>query len=98
MTELGFIGLGVMGGRITERLLDAGYPVTGYNRTKSKAQWLLEKGLKWADSPRELTEKVDIVFSMVTNFFHEGGWLSCVVRFSHDSLLIVLQFFRCLIW
>jgi 3-hydroxyisobutyrate dehydrogenase-like beta-hydroxyacid dehydrogenase len=67
MTELGFIGLGVMGGRITERLLDAGYPVTGYNRTKSKAQWLLEKGMKWADSPRELTEKVDIVFSMVTN-------------------------------
>lgn len=67
MTELGFVGLGVMGGRITKRLMDAGYPVTGYNRTKSKAQWLLDEGLKWADSPRELTEKVDIVFSMVTN-------------------------------
>lgn len=67
MTEIGFIGLGVMGGRITERLIDAGYPVTGYNRTKSKAQWLLDKGMKWADSPRELAEKVEIVFSMVTN-------------------------------
>jgi 3-hydroxyisobutyrate dehydrogenase-like beta-hydroxyacid dehydrogenase len=67
MPEIGYIGLGVMGSRITKRLLDAGYSVTGYNRTKSKAQWLLEAGLQWADSPRELTEKVDIVFSMVTN-------------------------------
>jgi 3-hydroxyisobutyrate dehydrogenase-like beta-hydroxyacid dehydrogenase len=67
MPELGFIGLGVMGGRITKRLMDAGYSVTGHNRTKSKAQWLLDDGMQWADSPRELTEKVDIVFSMVTN-------------------------------
>jgi len=67
MTELGFVGLGVMGGRITERLMNAGYPVTGYNRTKSKAHWLLDKGMKWADSPRELAENVEIVFSMVTN-------------------------------
>jgi 3-hydroxyisobutyrate dehydrogenase-like beta-hydroxyacid dehydrogenase len=67
MIELGFVGLGVMGGRIAERLMDAGYPVTGYNRTKSKVHWLLDKGMKWADSPRELTEHVDIVFSMVTN-------------------------------
>lgn len=67
MPELGFIGLGVMGGRITKRLMDAGYSVTGHNRTKSKAQWLLDAGMQWADSPRELTEKVDILFSMVTN-------------------------------
>ncbi len=67
MPELGFIGLGVMGGRITKRLMDAGHSLTGHNRTKSKAQWLLDAGMQWADSPRQLTEKVDIVFSMVTN-------------------------------
>lgn len=67
MTQLGFIGLGEMGGRITSRLLQAGYPVIGYNRTRSKAQWLLEAGMTWAESPREVAEKAEIIFSMVTN-------------------------------
>ena len=52
MASLGFIGLGAMGGRIAKRLLDAGHTVTGYNRTKSKAQWLLDSGMHLADSPR----------------------------------------------
>ena len=38
MANLGYIGLGVMGGRMAKRLLDAGHKVTGYNRTKSKAK------------------------------------------------------------
>ena len=42
MAKIGFVGLGVMGGRVVKRLLDAGYTVIGYNRTKSKAQWLLD--------------------------------------------------------
>ena len=42
MATLGFVGLGAMGGRVTKRLLDAGYSVTGYNRTRSKAQWLID--------------------------------------------------------
>lgn len=67
MTQLGFIGLGVMGSRVAKRLLDAGYSVTGYNRTKSKAQWLLDAGMKWGDSPRAVTQSSDIIFSMVTN-------------------------------
>lgn len=67
MAQLGFIGLGVMGSRIAKRLLDAGHTVTGYNRTKSKAQWLLDAGMKWGDSPRAVTQTSDIVFSMVTN-------------------------------
>jgi 3-hydroxyisobutyrate dehydrogenase-like beta-hydroxyacid dehydrogenase len=41
MAQLGFVGLGKMGGRVAKRLLDAGHTVTGYNRTRSKAQWLL---------------------------------------------------------
>ena len=42
MANVGFVGLGVMCSRMVKRLLDAGYPVTGYNRTKSKADWLLK--------------------------------------------------------
>ncbi len=67
MANLGFIGLGAMGGRVTKRLLDAGHTVTGYNRTKSKAQWLLDAGMQWADSPQAVAETADIIFSMVTN-------------------------------
>ena len=67
MAKLGFIGLGVMGSRTAKRLLDAGHEVTGYNRTKSKAQWLLEAGMQWADTPREVVEASDISLSMVTN-------------------------------
>jgi len=67
MAKLGFVGLGVMGSRVVKRLLDAGHDVTGHNRTKSKAQWLLDAGMKWADTPRAVAENSDITFSMVTN-------------------------------
>jgi 3-hydroxyisobutyrate dehydrogenase-like beta-hydroxyacid dehydrogenase len=67
MAKLGFVGLGVMGSRMVKRLLDAGHEVTGYNRTKSKAQWLLDAGMKWADSPRAVVEASDVSMSMVTN-------------------------------
>lgn len=67
MANLGYIGLGAMGGRVAKRLLEAGHTVTGYNRTRSKAQWLIDAGMRWADSPRAVTEAADIVFTMVTN-------------------------------
>ncbi len=67
MAQLGFIGLGKMGGRVAKRLLDAGHTVTGYNRTKSKVQWLLDAGMQWAESPRQVVENADVTFSMVTN-------------------------------
>jgi len=67
MAKLGFVGLGVMGSRMVKRLLDTGHTVTGYNRTKSKAQWLLDAGMQWADSPRAVVEASDISLSMVTN-------------------------------
>ena len=66
MAALGFVGLGVMGGRIARRLLRAGHTVTGYNRTRAKAEWLLAAGLRLADSPRAAVEASDITFSMVT--------------------------------
>ncbi len=67
MANLGYVGLGVMGGRMADRLLSKGHSVTGYNRTRSKAQWLIDRGMQWADSPRALVEVVDVVFVMVAN-------------------------------
>ena len=67
MANLGFVGLGVMGGQMVNRLLSKGHTVTGYNRTRSKAKWLIEKGLKWADSPRAVAAAADFTFAMVTN-------------------------------
>lgn len=67
MANLGYIGLGVMGSRMVNRLLDKGHTVTGYNRTRSKAQWLIDRGMRWADSPREVVEAAGITFSMLTD-------------------------------
>jgi len=67
MPTVGFVGLGAMGGRVAKRLLDAGLTVTGYNRTSSKAQWLVDLGMRQVATPREVAEVSDIVFSMVTN-------------------------------
>jgi len=67
MAKLGFIGLGVMGGQMVSRLLDKGYTVLGYNRTRAKAQWLIDKGMRWANSPREVAEASEITLAMVTN-------------------------------
>ncbi len=67
MANLGFIGLGVMGSRIAKRLMDAGHHVIGYNRTKAKAAWLLEAGMRWGETPRAVAEAADYIFSMVTD-------------------------------
>lgn len=67
MSQVGFIGLGVMGGQMVNRLLSKGHTVTGYNRTRSKAQWLIDKGMKWKDSPRAVAAASDFTFAMVTN-------------------------------
>lgn len=65
--RVGFAGLGAMGAGIAGRLLDAGHQVVGWNRTRSRAEPLLGRGLAWADSPRELAAGTDVVLSMVTN-------------------------------
>ena len=67
MAKVGFIGLGVMGGQMVNRLLSKGHRVTGHNRTRAKAQWLVEKGMTWADSPRAVAQASDFTFAMVTN-------------------------------
>ena len=67
MAELGFVGLGAMGGRMVERLLAAGHSVTGWNRSADKGDWLLAKGMRWGDSPRAVAERAEITFTMVTD-------------------------------
>lgn len=65
--RIGFLGLGAMGAGIAQRLLEAGHPLAGWNRTKEKAQPLLEQGMDWAGTPRELAAAVDVLFTMLTN-------------------------------
>ena len=67
MANLGFVGLGLMGSRIAKKFLDAGHTVTGYNRTRAKAQALIDAGMQWADSPRAVAENSEIIFSMVSD-------------------------------
>jgi 3-hydroxyisobutyrate dehydrogenase-like beta-hydroxyacid dehydrogenase len=67
MANLGFVGLGVMGGEMVNRLLEKGHRVTGYNRTRAKAQRLIDRTMRWADSPRAVAEAAEFTFSMVTN-------------------------------
>jgi 3-hydroxyisobutyrate dehydrogenase-like beta-hydroxyacid dehydrogenase len=67
MANIGFVGLGVMGSGMVERLLAADHIVIGYNRTKSKAQRLLDQGMKWADTPCAVARAGDLVITMVTN-------------------------------
>ena len=67
MADLGFVGLGTMGGRMARRLLDAGHRVTGYNRTRARAQWLVDMGMVMADAPRAVAEASEVTFSMLAN-------------------------------
>lgn len=64
-TVIGFIGTGVMGKRMAGHLLNAGYPLITYTRTKEKALVLLESGAEWAETPKELAERANVIFTMV---------------------------------
>ncbi|UQD51527.1 NAD(P)-dependent oxidoreductase [Bacillus methanolicus] len=64
-TVVGFIGLGVMGKSMAGHILKSGYPLVVYTRTKNKAEELLEKGAVWADSPKEVAKKANIIITIV---------------------------------
>jgi 3-hydroxyisobutyrate dehydrogenase-like beta-hydroxyacid dehydrogenase len=65
--RLGFVGLGAMGQLIVPRLMAAGHSVTGWNRSRDKAAPLIKAGMLWADTPREVAEQSELVFSIVTD-------------------------------
>ena len=64
-TRIGWIGTGVMGRWMCQHAMAKGYAATVYNRTKEKAQPLLDQGAAWADSPKQVAEQSDIVFAIV---------------------------------
>ncbi len=62
-TKIGFVGLGHMGGNMAARYLAAGYPVSGSQRSREHTQHLIEQGLSWCDTGREVAEAADVVFT-----------------------------------
>ncbi|HKV43636.1 MAG TPA: NAD(P)-dependent oxidoreductase [bacterium] len=67
MSTLGFVGLGAMGSGMVARLLKARRAVVGYNRTRVKAQPLIDAGMQWRDTPRAVAEAADVIFTMVAD-------------------------------
>jgi len=85
-TKLGWIGLGVMGGAMCQHLMAAGYPMAVHTRTRAKAAEVLDNGARWCDSPAEVSEQSDIVFTMVgleqevrDVYFSAGGLFERVI-------------------
>nr|WP_281417510.1 NAD(P)-dependent oxidoreductase [Lentibacillus saliphilus] len=85
-STVGFIGTGVMGGSMAEHILNAGYPVHIFTRTKDKAMPLLNKGAEWQPSIKALAKQADIIVTMV-------GYPADVehVYFGEDGLLNHVQ-------
>lgn len=90
--RIGFIGTGIMGRPMVSNLLKAGYPVTVYNRTKSKAQELLSEGASWADSAAKVADVSDVVITCVPDtpdgrqvLLGENG----VIEAARDDLICV---------
>lgn len=65
--KVGFIGLGIMGSRMAANLQKAGYGLKVYNRTREKAQQLLDNGAEWAATPKEAGRNVEILITMLEN-------------------------------
>ncbi|MDP4171012.1 MAG: NAD(P)-dependent oxidoreductase [Bacillota bacterium] len=91
-TVIAFIGTGVMGKSMAGHLLEGGYSLVVYNRTKEKAADLLAKGAKWANTPKEAAQNAHVIFTMVGYpydveeiYFGENGIINCARR---DSFLI----------
>lgn len=64
-TRIGWIGTGVMGSSMVGHLMTAGYSATVFTRSKNKAEPLIARGAKWAETPKALAEQSDVVFSIV---------------------------------
>jgi 3-hydroxyisobutyrate dehydrogenase len=64
-TVIGFIGTGVMGKSMASHLLSAGFPMIVYNRSKEKAEELLQKGAIWVSTPKEVAQQANVIFTIV---------------------------------
>jgi len=64
-TKIGWVGTGVMGRWMCQHVMDLGYQMTVYNRTKAKADPLVDDGATWADSPQAVAKNSDVIFTIV---------------------------------
>lgn len=85
-TTIGFIGIGVMGKSMVCHLLQAGYTVYVYTRTKEKANSVIEEGAKWCEAPKEVAKKANIIMTMV-GYPHDVE----EIYFGEDGLLHVAK-------
>jgi len=92
MQRIGFIGLGLMGQPMARRLLEAGYPLTVWNRTAEKAMDLLAAGASWSTSPKAVAQASDVVITMVTDSAASEE-VSCgaggVLEGAHPGLILI---------
>jgi 3-hydroxyisobutyrate dehydrogenase-like beta-hydroxyacid dehydrogenase len=92
MKNIGFIGLGLMGREMSRRLLDGGYSLTVWNRTKEKAEPLLKAGVNWADSPKAVAQASEVVITMVTDSAAVEGVVcgrNGVLEGAHPGLILI---------
>jgi len=75
--KIGFIGLGIMGSRMAANLQRHGFSLVVFNRTRAKAQPLLDEGATFAESPAKLAEEVDVLFTMLA---HPGAVAQAALR------------------
>lgn len=92
MQRIGFIGIGLMGKHMARHLLEAGHPLTIWNRSREKANDLLDAGAKWADSPKMVATASDVVITMVTDSAASEA-VSCgadgILEGAHDGLILI---------
>jgi 3-hydroxyisobutyrate dehydrogenase len=89
--RIGIVGTGLLGNAVGLNILKKGYKLTAYNRTKSKTSQLLENGAKIVDTPKEVAENSDIVFTIVTNadaVRKVAFGDSCIACGKHDDLVV----------
>ena len=89
--RIGFIGLGIMGQSMAGHLLAAGHPLRVYNRSRAKAQALLDRGAVWCDTPGDVAEGSDVVITIVGYPADvEQVWLGAdgILAHARDALLI----------
>jgi len=91
MKKIGIIGLGMLGNAVALHLIDSGYEVTAYNRTKEKSIELKEKGATIVESPKEVAEKSELVIIIVKDAdavkqvsFENNG----IVNGNHEKLIV----------
>ncbi len=90
--RIGFIGLGIMGSLMAQNLIDAGFKLTVFNRSRPRMERLVSAGAAPSTSPREVAEKSDVVITMVTDseavkevVLGKGG----VVEGAHAGLVLI---------